>query len=73
MISLCISTADLGIWFFAYAKDRFFHDYAQLMLVLVYFQSLPRLRKVSQLQESEKKKVQNRQARRKGNDDSEFY
>ena len=36
MISLCISTADLGLWFFAYAKDRFFHDYAQLMLVLVF-------------------------------------
>ena len=38
MISLCISTADLGLGIFAYAKDSFFHDYAQLMLVLVYFQ-----------------------------------
>ena len=39
MISLCISTADQsGPLVFAYAKDRFFPDYAQLMLVLVYFQ-----------------------------------
>ena len=39
MISLFISTADQsGSFVFAYAKDRFFPDYAQLMLVLVYFQ-----------------------------------